>query len=112
MSRNKLRFYLDENMNPEIANQLVRHGIDALAARDAGMLKTNDLEQLRFATEHGRAICTEDADFAYQAMFNVEPAGIAFFPSRNRAIGYIVSSLRELHHTETTESIRNNLKYL
>ena len=74
-------------MNPEIANQLVRHGIDTLAARDAGMLETSDQEQLRFAAEYGRVICTEDADFADQALSNVEHAGIAFFPGGNSGIG-------------------------
>ena len=112
MSRNRLRFYLDENMDPEIANQLVRHGIYALAAREAGMLEKSDMEQLRFAAGRGRVICTEDSDFADPANFDVEYAGIAYFPGSNRGIGPIVTALRELHRTETAETMENSLRYL
>ena len=111
MSTSKLRFYLDENMNPEIAIQLVRHGIDVMSARDAGMLHAADCEQLRFAAECGRMICTEDTDFVDPATVTAEHAGIVFFPGGNRGVGTIVKALRELHSTETTETMNNSITY-
>ena len=64
MFQSKLRFYLDENMDPEIAEQLRRRGIDALSARDVSLLRVSDDVQLRYAATHGRVLCTKDAGFA------------------------------------------------
>ena len=100
MSPNKLRFYLDENMDPEIAEQLRRRGIDALAARDVGLLNVSDDAQLRYAAAHGRAICTKDSDFADPANWLVQHDGIAYFPDRSVSIGYAVNALLELHRIE------------
>ena len=112
MSTSKLRFYLDENMNPEIANQLGRRGIDVLAARDAKMLNTSDFEQLRFAAKRGRVICTEDSDFTDPTNISLEHVGIAYFPKSNLSIGYIVNALQELYRNETAASMKNSLRYL
>ena len=112
MSQSKPRFYLDENMNPQIAIQLARRGIDATAARDVGMLRKSDPEQLRFAVEHGRVLCTEDSDFPKMADAGLEHSGIAYFPKGNLGIGYAVSALQDLYQNETAESMMNSLRYL
>ena len=67
MSQSKLRFYLDENMDPEISEQLRRRGIDALSARDVSLLQAPNGLQLRYAAAHGRVLCTKDSDFANPA---------------------------------------------
>ena len=112
MSTSELRFYLDENMNPEIAIQLERHGIDAVSARDAGMLHAADSEQLRFAADGGRVLCTADTDFADPTKFKLAHQGIAYLPRSNRSIGYIVAVLREFYQNETLESMQGRLVYL
>ncbi len=112
MSPNKLRFYLDENMDPEIAEQLRRRGIDALSARDVGLLNVSDGVQLRYAAAHRRALCSKDSDFTNPANWDVEHDGIAYFPDPNVSIGYAVNALQELHRAETAESMENRLVYL
>ncbi len=112
MSQNSLRFYLDENMNPEIAIQLRQRGIDALSARDVKMLKMGDPEQMRFAVEAERVFCTEDSDFTDSSFFSFEHSGIAYFPISNLGIGYAVKALQELHRKESPESMKNSLRYL
>lgn len=87
LSESRLRFYLDENMDPEIANQLLRHGIDALAAREAGMLKASDVEQLQFSAANRRVFCTKDSDFTKPSILNFDYAGIVFFPDSDVGIG-------------------------
>ena len=112
MSQSKLRFYLDENMDPEIAEQLRRRGIDVLTARDASLLKVSDGVQLRYAAAHGRVLCTKDSDFANPANWNVEHDGIAFFPDNSASIGYIVEALQQVHRNESSESMKNSLRYV
>ena len=53
-----MRFYLDEDIKPLLADMLRTRGIDCLAAREAGNLSKSDLEQLTFATRSNRTIIT------------------------------------------------------
>ena len=112
MSQSELRFYLDENMDPEIAEQSQRLGTDALTARDVCLLKVSDGVRLRYAATHGRVLCTKDSDFANPANWNVEHDGIAYFPDSSASIGYIVEALQEFHRNESPESMKNSLRYL
>ena len=112
MSPNKLRFYLDENMDPEIAEQLRQRGLDVLAARDVRLLSVSDGVQLRYAAAQGRLLCTKDAGFADPANWEIDHFGIAYFPNANLRIGFAVKALEELHRNETAESMENRLVYL
>ena len=67
MSQSKPRYYLDENMDPEIAEQLRRRGIDAFTARDVSLLEVSDDVQLRYAASQGRMLCTKDSGFSNPA---------------------------------------------
>ncbi len=99
-------------MDPEMAVQLRRRGIDAEAASEAKMLKTSDPEQLRFAASRDRVICTEDSDVTDSSFFHIGQSGIAYFPNSHLGIGYAVNALRELCQNETPESMKNSLRYL
>jgi len=112
LSQSKLRFYLDENMDPEIAKQLVNRGIDAVAAREVSLLSVSDGLQLRFAIAGGRVLCSKDSDFTRPKVTNVEHCGIAFFPDSAVSIGYAVNALTALYQNETEESMKNSLRYL
>ena len=112
MFQSKLRFYLDENMDPEVAEQLRQRGIDVLAARDVSLLSVSDGVQLRYAVTDGRVLCTKDAGFADPANWDVEHNGIVFFPDSGVSIGYAVKALQELHSNETPENMKNSLRYL
>jgi predicted nuclease of predicted toxin-antitoxin system len=52
--------YLDENIEVALAVLLATEGIDALTARDVGMLGASDEEHLLKAVELDRAILTHD----------------------------------------------------
>lgn len=112
MSPNKLRFYLDENMDPEIAEQLRQRGLDVLAARDVSLLSVSDGVQLRYAAAQGRLLCTKDAGFADPANWEIDHFGIAYFPNANLGIGYAVTALLQLYRNETADSMKNSLRYL
>ena len=112
MSQSKLRFYLDENMDPEIAEQLRRRGIDALAARDVSLLRVSDDVQLNYAATHGRVLCTKDSGFADPANWDVEHDGVIFFPDSKVSIGYAVNALQNLHRNETPENMKNSLRFM
>ena len=57
-----MKFYLDENLSPKIAEILRRDGMDALSAHEAGMCEVSDQRQLDFAAKEKRCLVTRNRD--------------------------------------------------
>ena len=57
-----MKFYLDEDLSPKIAEILRRGGIDALSAHEAGMWESSDQSQLDFAATQKRCLVTRNRD--------------------------------------------------
>jgi len=53
-----VKFYLDEDVKPLLADMLRNRGVECLAAREADTLGRSDPEQLTFAASHNRTIIT------------------------------------------------------
>jgi predicted nuclease of predicted toxin-antitoxin system len=59
-----MRFFLDVNLAPSIAEWLRDNGHDAVHAVEQGMERKDDAELLAMATAEGRVLLTRDLDFA------------------------------------------------
>ncbi|HEY3026906.1 MAG TPA: DUF5615 family PIN-like protein [Pyrinomonadaceae bacterium] len=59
----RIRFHLDEHVDPAIATALRRAGIDVTTTNDAGLRTKDDEVHLNFARSEGRVIVTRDQDF-------------------------------------------------
>jgi len=57
-----MKFYLDEDLSPKIAEILRSVGIDALSAHEAGMCEASDRKQLEFAATEKRCLVTRNRD--------------------------------------------------
>ena len=57
-----MKFYLDEDLSPKIAEILRKSGIDALSAHEAGMCEASDRKQLEFAVTEKRCLVTRNRD--------------------------------------------------
>ncbi|MCL4537299.1 MAG: DUF5615 family PIN-like protein [Nitrospirae bacterium] len=55
-----MKFYLDEDLSPKIAEILRKHGIDAISAHEVGMVQAADKEQLDRAASEGRVLITRN----------------------------------------------------
>ena len=55
-----MKFYLDEDLSPKIAEILRKRGMDALSCHEAGMKGASDLEQLEFAAKKKRCLVTRN----------------------------------------------------
>ena len=56
-----MKFYLDEDLSPRIAENLRKRGVDALSAHDMGNIQLSDREQLAFVAREGRCLVTRNA---------------------------------------------------
>jgi len=107
-----LRFYLDENLSPVIAEQLILYGIDAVSARDLGELGDEDEHHLQRAAKKGRALCTQDQDFLRMAVTMTDHAGIVFAQQFNASVGGWVRALRALHARMDAEDVQGQVVFL
>ena len=57
-----MRFYLDEDISPKVAEILMCRKVDALSAHEAGMTGASDVEQLEFASAEKRVLVTRNRD--------------------------------------------------
>lgn len=57
-----MKFYLDEDLSPQIAELLRKKGLDCISAHETEMLGASDLEQLTFASSHKRCLVTKNRD--------------------------------------------------
>jgi predicted nuclease of predicted toxin-antitoxin system len=57
-----VKFYLDEDLSPKIAEILRKSGIDALSVHEAGMCEASDQRQLDFAAREKRCLVTRNRD--------------------------------------------------
>jgi predicted nuclease of predicted toxin-antitoxin system len=57
-----MRFYLDEDLSPKIAEILRRGGIDAFSAHEVEMCEASDRKQLEFAATEKRCLVTRNRD--------------------------------------------------
>jgi predicted nuclease of predicted toxin-antitoxin system len=108
----RLRFHLDEHVDPEVAAGLRRHGIDVTTTADAGLRGASDAEQLDYVRREGRVIVTDDADFLRLAAGDTDHPGIAVPRLATHSIGEIIRWLIVLYEVMTPEEMRSHVEYI
>ncbi len=107
-----VRFYLDENMQVAIADQLRRRHIEVVTVLDLGLLGDDDINHLMRASIEGYVLCTHDSDYLDMAASGVPHAGIVYGQQEKHRIGDWVRFLELAHGVYDAESIRNIVEYL
>ena len=108
----EVKFYLDENVDPEIANQLKRNKIDAVTVRDLDLLGDSDQNHLVRALEMGRVLVTSDADFLVMSATQIEHAGIIFGKQEDHSLGDWVKGLELICFVYDAEDMKNHVEFL
>ena len=108
MATSAVKFYLDENLSPEIVEQLRLQGIDAIR----GPLGAGDPEHLDRAAAMRRVVCTEDEDFLKLAAVGIEHAGIIRGEQERHSIGDWVKFLQFVHGVCHAEEMRNTVSFV
>lgn len=107
-----VRFHLDENVDPALAEALRRRGIDVTTSAESGLNGYSDREQVEFAGTQGRVVVTHDSDFLRLAKEGVSHCGIVFCPVRRFSVGRVTMALVALWRYRTAEEMVGRIEFL
>lgn len=107
-----IRFHLDEDVDPAIAEGLRRRGIDVTTSQEVGLLGAPDPIQLAHATAEGRVLFTHDDDHLTLSSQGVEHAGIAYCHRLKRSIGEILDGLVLIWELCEPEEMKNRVEFI
>jgi hypothetical protein len=108
----RIRFHLDESVDPTVADGLRRRGVDVTTSREAGLLQASDDRQLAFAVAENRTLVTHDDDFLALAKRGVSHAGLAYCHPESRSIGQIIAALLLIRDCLATAEMQNHVEFL
>lgn len=87
----QIRFYLDESVDPAIAEQLRLRGVEAYTTRELGKLGASDAEQLQTALALNAVLVTHDVDF-----LRMQATQTLFIKEQQFSTGFIVRVLEQV----------------
>lgn len=107
----RIRFHLDEHVDPAIATALRRAGIDVTTTIEAGLRSRDDETHLQFAHTEERVIVTRDQDFLRFAAQKREHFGIVFYTA-NQSMREIIEGLILLSEVIEAKEMIGTVEYL
>jgi predicted nuclease of predicted toxin-antitoxin system len=94
-----VRFFIDEDLSPKLAEECREAGYDAISVRDRGMLRASDREVSRLCFEEDRVLVTNNAtDFLKLAEEAGLHPGLVFLPlgSRNEMRSWMREAIKAI----------------
>jgi predicted nuclease of predicted toxin-antitoxin system len=107
-----VRFHLDENVDPDIADGLRIQGIEVTTTPETKLLRTSDSTQFDYVKREGRLLITHDRDFLKIAAKTSDHPGIVFCQMGSRSTGEIILECVIISNSETAEEMRGRVEYI
>ncbi len=114
----QIRLYVDEDaMARALLRGLRARGVDVTTVLDAGMSEQDDMDQLEYATQHGRVLYTYNVGHFcglhvhYMAQ-GKSHAGIIVVFRQRYSFGEQIRRLLQLISMKSAEEMRNSLQFL
>jgi predicted nuclease of predicted toxin-antitoxin system len=107
---NQIKLYLDEDVNPRLAQDLRQRGYDALATGEVPNFKLSDRDQLDYARGQGRTLLTHNRDDFLEiakecAIRQIAHPGILYIPQVS--YGQLLHRVLNFLAVATEEQIRD-----
>ena len=107
----RIRFHLNEHVDPAIAAALRRAGIDVSTTLEAGLRTKSDEVHLEYARAEGRVIVTRDQDFLRLAAEMTEHSGIVFY-TVNHSMRDVIEGLILIYEVMTPKEMLSHVEYV
>jgi|SRR5438552_4314970 len=107
----RIRFHLDEHVDPAIAAALRRAGIEVTTTSEAGLRTKDDEAHLEFARAEGRVIVTRDQDFLRVSSRLTDHSGIVFYTA-NQSIREIIEGLILIYEVMLPDEMAGHIEYI
>lgn len=107
----RIRFHLDEHVDPAIATALRRAGIDVTTTIEAGLRTKDDEAHLQFARSERRVIVTRDQDFLRVAHHVRDHSGIVFYTA-NQSMREIIEGLILICEVMLPDELAGHVEYI
>ena len=107
----RIRFHLNEHVDPAIALALRRAGIDVTTTIEVGLRTKDDVAHLKFALTEGRVIVTRDQDFLRFAAKMSGHAGIVFYTA-NQSMREVIEGLILIYEVMSPKEIVGYVEYI
>lgn len=108
----RIRFHLDEQMDPDIASALRQYGIGVTTSVSAGLRTSNDDVQFQYICEQRRIIVTDDTDFLRMRASRNDHPGIVYCRRSAHTLGEMIRFLLLIYEVCTPEEMVGRTEYL
>lgn len=108
----RIRFHLDEHIDPAIARGLRRHGIDVTTTVEARLLSRNDQAQWDYAQTAQRVLFTHDTDFLRMADRDTSHCGIIYCHRMAHSIGETIRRLILVYEVLSMGEMAGRVEFL
>lgn len=108
---NRIRFHLDEHVDPAVAIALRRAGIDVTTTNEVGLRTKDDATHFNFARDEGRVIVTRDQDFLRIISDAADHPGVAFYTA-SQSLKEIIEGLILICEVMTPREMAGQIEYL
>lgn len=108
----RIRFHLDEHIDPAVARGLRRHGIDVTTTVEAHLLSKTDESQWEYAKASRRVLFTNDTDFLRMADRDSDHCGIVYCHRTAYSIGEMIRRLILVYEVLSESEISGQVEFL
>jgi predicted nuclease of predicted toxin-antitoxin system len=107
----RIRFHLDEHIDPAVAIALRRAGINVTTTNEVGLRTKDDMAQLNFARDEVRVMVTRDQDFLTLVSGATKHSGVAFYTA-SKSLREIIERLILIFEVMTPDEMSGHIEYL
>ncbi len=108
----RIRFHLDEHIDPDVAAALRRHGVDVTTTIDAGLRTADDLAHFVYASTQARVVVTDDPDYLRLAEERSGHPGIVICHRKLRSTREIIRGLILIFEVLTPADMKGRIEFL
>jgi hypothetical protein len=108
----RLRFHLDEHIDPDIARALRSRGVDVTTTVEASLRSSSDEVQLAFVLEQRRVLVTHDDDFLRLHSQGARHYGIAYCAKDTFTMGEIIRYLLLMYEVLNSDDMLGQVEYI